>query len=362
MTDLALAQPGALASPAGVTAAALAARIEVPRQLPPRPDGEPIRHLSNSSYTLFVSCPEAWRLKYLQARAEPTSGAMYLGSRVDDALSLCYRRILEHHERLDPGQVTDAYRDLWRTELQAAETKAGVDWSDVPQHEAFELGLQALELSFEQLVPKLGEPLAVQRRLEFALAPGLTEWTIVCYLDLETRAPWVAGEEIDRVIDYKVKGSLIGQPAADRDPQASLYLAARWLESRPADEFAFAQIAKPGRQRKQMGAAFITTRRTCGQLRASLARIALAAAQIDTYYRRSLGVPFVSGLFEFASPEALPFGVRSSSRLLSLSWLAGSVGKTRLSSRRPSPEGRGLSGDSRVRGFAGGSARHWLGP
>jgi len=35
-----------------------------------------------------------------------------------------------------------------------------------------------------------------------------------------------------------------------------------------------------------MSAALITTRRTAGQLRASLARIALAAAEIDAYYQR----------------------------------------------------------------------------
>jgi hypothetical protein len=285
MTNLATAPARAPTPAEGIpTAAELAARIALPRQLPTRHDGEPLRHLSNSSYTLFLSCPEAWRLRYLHGRKEPPSGAMFLGSRVDDALSLYYRHILEHHERLELEQVTDAYRDLWRTEIQNEEL--GVDWRDIHQHAAFELGVQALELTFDQLVPKLGEPLAVQRRLEFALAPGLTEWTIVCYLDLETRGHDAAGEPIDRVIDYKVKGTPIGQPTADRDPQASLYLAGHWLEGRPAEEFAFAQIAKPGRQRKQMSAGLVTTRRTPGQLRACLARIALAASQIDAYYQR----------------------------------------------------------------------------
>ena len=135
-------------------------------------------------------------------------------------------------------------------------------------------------------MPKLGEPLAVQRRLEFTLAPGLVEWTIVCYLDLETRDPGLTGEQIHRVVDYKVKANPINQPKADRDPQASLYLAGRWLEGRPAEEFSFAQIAKPGRQRRQMSAALVTTQRTRGQLRSSLARVALAASQIDAYYQR----------------------------------------------------------------------------
>src|SRR5947209_19380003 len=103
MTDLALAPADAPAPAAGATlAAALASRIEIPRRLPPRADdGEPIRHLSHSSYALWVNCKEAWRLRYLQRRREPTSGAMFLGSRVDDALTLYHRRILEHGDRLD---------------------------------------------------------------------------------------------------------------------------------------------------------------------------------------------------------------------------------------------------------------------
>ena len=41
---------------ASAAAAALAARIQIPRRLPVRYDGQPIRHLSNSSYTRFVAC------------------------------------------------------------------------------------------------------------------------------------------------------------------------------------------------------------------------------------------------------------------------------------------------------------------
>ena len=217
MTNLALAPTGDRAPAQGTTTAAeLAARIPLPRQLPPRRDGEPIRHLSHSSYSLWLACPEAWRLRYLQQRKQPTSGAMFLGSRVDDALSLYYRLLLEHDQQLDLAQVKDAYRDLWRAQLHAEEEqRLGVDWHDILERRAFELGLQALELTFGRLVPKLGEPLAVQRRLEFALAPGLTQWTIVCYLDLETRGPGPAGEPIDRVVDYKVKGTL-DRPADSR--------------------------------------------------------------------------------------------------------------------------------------------------
>ena len=91
----------------------------------------------------------------------------------------------------------------------------------------------------------VGIPVAVQRRIEFKLAPDL-EWTIEGHLDLETQSPDLDGEPFGEIVDYKVKsGDAIGQKA-DRDPQASLYLAGRWLERRPADRFAFAQVLRPG--------------------------------------------------------------------------------------------------------------------
>jgi hypothetical protein len=279
---MSLAMPAITEAPAAddrpVSATELAARIPVPVQLPVRSyDGEPIRHLSASSYGLWVLCRESWRRKYIRGEHDAPSGAMFLGSRVDDALSLYYRRILE--------QVKDAYRELWSKRLEEEQEKLGVDWTDIHQQAAFEMGLGALELTFEQLVPKLGEPVAVQRRLEYTIAPGL-EWSILGFLDLESRGRTVTGETIERVADLKVKSSTISQSQADRDTQAGLYMAGRWLQGNPADEFFFAQIAKAGPRRKQMSAALIQTTRTLGQIRATLARIALAASEIVATYER----------------------------------------------------------------------------
>src|SRR5262249_29116278 len=139
-----------------------------------------------SSYSLWVSCPEAWRRRYIIGEKPPPSGAMFLGSRVDDALSGYYRRILEHGDRLEVDQVLDLYREQWHAGREAERDRQGIEWEgDAPERAAFELGRQAVELAMTDLVPRLGEPVGVQRRLEFTLAPGL-QWTVLCYLDLET--------------------------------------------------------------------------------------------------------------------------------------------------------------------------------
>jgi hypothetical protein len=109
---------------------------------------------------------------------------------------------------------------------------------------------------------------------------------VLCYLDLETLKERADGEPAPTVVDFKVKGSLIGQDQADSDPQAGIYLAGRWLEAYPANELCFAQIAKPGKRRKQMAASLVPTRRTTGQMRGVLARVALAASQIAASYER----------------------------------------------------------------------------
>jgi PD-(D/E)XK nuclease superfamily len=283
VSDLALAGP---VSDVPVTAAELASRIPVPRRLPVRNDGEPLRHLSPSSYSLWVSCPEAWRRRYIKGEKPPPSGSMFLGSRVDDALSEYHRRILEHGDRLAVDQVLDVYREQWRAELEAEQDSQGIDWEEeLGENAAFRLGSQAIELAMAELIPHLGDPVDVQRRLEYSIAPDL-EWAVLCYLDLETLRAACGGEPAPTVVDFKVKNTPITKDKADSDPQAGLYLAGRWLEGYPADELCFAQIAKPGKRRKQMAASLVPTSRTSGQLRGVLARLALAASQIAACYER----------------------------------------------------------------------------
>ena len=213
------------------TAAQLAARIEIPRRLPPRlSDGQPLQHLSHSSYSRWVLCPDSWRRYYLCAERSAPTGAMFLGRQVDDAVTLYYRRILEHGEHLSLDQVRDAYWDGWKAAAEAEREQLGISWEDdLREDRAFKLGLDAIELTFKALVPRLGEPVAVQRRVEYTLGAGL-EWSVLCFLDLETVRPDADGNEVALVVDYKVKTTPLSQPKADHDFQPAVYLAGRWLE------------------------------------------------------------------------------------------------------------------------------------
>jgi hypothetical protein len=213
------------------------------------------------------------------------SGSMFIGRQVDDAITLYYRHILDHGERPSVDQLKDAFWDGWKAAAEAEREQLGIAWeTELRQDRAFKLGLDAVELSFSELIPHLGEPVAVQRKVEYTLAPGL-EWSVMCYLDLETRRP-DAGALLPAVVDYKVKTTPLSQYKADSDFQPDVYLAGRWLEGDPAAQFCFAQIAKPGPHRKQIGASIVTTSRSTGQLRGALVRIAQVARQIVANYER----------------------------------------------------------------------------
>ena len=285
MTQLALAA-GATAPAAGPPGAAeLAARIQVPRRLPDRYDGQPMRHLSNSSYTRFLLCPEDWRRHYLKGERFPISGPMFLGSRVDDALSLYYQRILDHGDALALDQVKDAYRDLWQHRLADEHDQHGIRWDDeLDEPRAFEIGLMALELTFAELVPRLGVAgrRAAQARVRARARPRMDRPVLPRPRDATRRRATVTSRPRSSTTRSRARRTPRARPT--RDPQAGLYLAGRWLTGEPARDFSFAQIAKPGKRRKQMSASLVTTHRTIGQLRASLVRIAQAARQIDALH------------------------------------------------------------------------------
>ena len=83
-----VAELASTAGSAALSASDLATRIEIPRRLPPRYDGQPLRHLSHSSYTRWVVCRESWRRYYLCNERSAPTGSMFLGRQVDEAITL----------------------------------------------------------------------------------------------------------------------------------------------------------------------------------------------------------------------------------------------------------------------------------
>jgi len=159
----------------------------MPRRLPITYKGEPLACLSNSSIAKFLTCPDDWRRHYILGERAAPSGSMFLGSRVDDALTAFYRAQIEGGKPLDLDQLRDIFNESWQRSLAEEQSAHGqVRWDEgTDERWTFNVGLEAIAVCLKRIVPQLGEPLYAQRRFEFRLAPGL-EWTVVGYVDLDT--------------------------------------------------------------------------------------------------------------------------------------------------------------------------------
>jgi hypothetical protein len=278
--------PGIPPAAAREVAAELAARILIPTRLPVRYDGQRLRHLSNAALSKLASCPEQFRRRYILGIKTPTAAIVFLGRRVDDTLTAYCRHLLGTGERLELGELKDRYEKSWHEAVEQEQADSGLDFAELDEPTARALGLEAIDAAHRRLLPHLAQPVGVQRRIEFKLAAAL-EWSIVGYPDVETQRVGPGWDQpVATILDWKVKGDPIRQEKADRDTQPGVYLAGRWLAGDPAAEFLFAQMLRPGPRRAKVTTSVTRTTRTVGELRAVLARVALAASQLEALYER----------------------------------------------------------------------------
>jgi hypothetical protein len=237
----------------------------LPIRLPARHDGAALEHLSSTSLSCFWQCPEAFRRRYLLGERSPVSAEMLRGRVVDATVSAYYRAVLDSGQPPTASDNDAHLDDAWRHELD--EPREEIDWGDWQAGALKDSAARALRVYLAQLAPTV-VPVAVQRRFELRLDTALA-WSVVGYIDVED----AAGD----VIDLKVKRSHVTQHAADRHPQASLYLLERALAGARGRRFVFHSVCPTAREPVRA----IATARTRAQLQAHLGRIASTARAID---------------------------------------------------------------------------------
>ncbi len=289
-----------------------AAILQAPVVLPPRHDGDPIQHLSHSSHSLWLSCPDAWRRRYLLGEKFPASTSMFIGTACDSALTAYAEARISGNDSMELGDLLAAYDAGWEPALE--DQQQGINWGEDNPDEVRTEGRRLVEHAFTHLLPYIGKPVAAQRKLEFRLSEQ-HQWTVQGYLDLETeRVEIVAidphtseivqvvaidghpvgvapdGTELQErvvrgVVDYKAKNKLISQYDADKDFQPSLYLTGRALAGDPAEDFAFAVMRRANKS-GQVDARITRTIRTPAQMRGTVARMAAMANGIVAFYEK----------------------------------------------------------------------------
>jgi hypothetical protein len=251
----------------GQRAEQLAARILVPVELPRRLDGTRLNCLSATSLAMFLKCPEQWRRHYLCRERFPATPAMALGSIVDAVVGQLVLAGMAGRELPADKELimrVDDERDVYLGEHDVA-------WTEEEPRSAIEqLSRDIASLFAAKVVPTINDPIAVQRKFRFKLAPQAS-WDVIGAIDIE---------ETRRVRDTKVKSKSIYGHDVEGDVQASTYLLARLLEQHPAELFLWDILLKPGKQRRSVTWTQVPARRSVGRLRSTLIRYAAAARRM----------------------------------------------------------------------------------
>ena len=166
----------------------------------------------------FWLCPESWRRYYLCGERSAPTGAMFLGRqrrRRDHALLPADPRARRAAvARPGQGRLLGWLEGRRRGRARAARDRVGGRPARGPRVQARprrdRADLQASSSRGSASRSRCSDGSSTRS------APGL-EWSVLCYLDLETVRPDADGDEVPLVVDYKVKTTPLteyeGRPA-----------------------------------------------------------------------------------------------------------------------------------------------------
>ncbi len=226
--------------------------LEIPRSLP-------VDHLSATSLSTFLRCPERWRRRYVDREYEAPSGSMVLGSAVHAAEAWADSMQIESGER--PGDVRDVFSDEWDERSEREE----IEWGQDKPGDVKDTGVKAIEAYDRDVAPHL-EPVGAEREFKLELAD--VDWGFLGYIDME--------EADGAVVDRKVRGTRMSKAVADTEIAVAPYLLARRAEGNPAPVFKFHTLVKT----KTPYAEIVPTVRTDRQLDMFVDRLYAVAAEM----------------------------------------------------------------------------------
>lgn len=233
--------------------------FEVPRTLP-------VDHLSHSSVQMYLRCPEKWRRRYIEAEYEPTGPAALIGKSVGNGISAGY--VEKMAENSDFGQVMlDTVSDV----VDQVARDEDVAWQDSSPAEVKDSAIKCVGVYYDRVALQF-EPETVEEGFEIKYPE--TDWNVTGFIDLTGVAPGLAAD----IHDVKTVGK--ADNSIDVNPQATLYIASRYVRDGSLPGFAWHQIRRPLKT-KPAEVRLMTTERTVVQVDNYLARIAQVAREIE---------------------------------------------------------------------------------
>lgn len=140
----------------------------------------PFDHLSATSLTEFLVCPEQFRLKRIAKRPERNRLDLFIGTVHHRAIADLFRNKIETGGNLQWEELAEGYRHCWDNTIN---DEGEPEW-EVPPSEAYETGTKVLECFLHEVAPYV-TPLKVEQRFEETV-PGVPV-PVVGYIDVESR-------------------------------------------------------------------------------------------------------------------------------------------------------------------------------
>ena len=170
----------------------------------------PIEHLSATSLSKAVSCPEAWRRRYLLHEREGFGVDRFVGTVDHKTIEAFMADKMETGETWTPDQLAAAYSYVWEDELLRLDGEEP-SWGLQSPAALQEQGQLMVHTYVEQASSSVA-PIAVEQRFEERL-PGVPV-PVIGYIDIETS---------DRIVERKTSKQKVSSPKPGWRFQAALY-------------------------------------------------------------------------------------------------------------------------------------------
>ena len=168
---------------------------------------------SHSRLWLFESCPEFYKLRYIDKKVPPMPTAMplFLGSAVHDALEWLYHQI--KHREVNADELIEYFTDNWTSKFDE-----NIKVENGDEIDAYNKGIRFLMDYYTKNKPFKQNVLAIERKVLFPL-DSEGKYKIQGFIDRLDMAP----DGTYEVHDYKTNQSMKKKEELDKDRQLAFY-------------------------------------------------------------------------------------------------------------------------------------------
>lgn len=162
--------------------AVLDPQIEIPDEIEPElVDMLPKRYLSISQVTMFIKCPQQWKLIYVDQKPRKTSARMFQGVFVHTSAETVLNKILETGEVPPLEMATDAFSDTFEKNKGLIE-----DWEGEDPGQVKDTGVTCAKIFHQEAAPA-ATPVAVEKEFHTIIksADGKVRLPILGRIDSE---------------------------------------------------------------------------------------------------------------------------------------------------------------------------------